>query len=101
MWLECLKQPERLGDAKREASLVHPRFTESEHPSSTINIRPLDPTFGPDLRDFHNTLRLEISTTLPVASLYYTLNGSDPSPENYDGAGFEFKDFAIIFVAFM
>ena len=89
MRLECLEQPERFGDATREASRIHPPFAENEHLGSAIDIRPLDPTFGPNLQEFHNTLRLEISTTLPVATLYYTLNGSDPSPENYDGAGFE------------
>ena len=79
-------QPERLGDSTRESGRAPP---ELEHPSSTINIRPLAPTFGSGSREFRDTLRLEISTANPARILYYTLNGSDPSPENYDGAGYE------------
>jgi hypothetical protein len=76
-----------LGDSTRESGRAPP---ELEHPSSTINIRPLGPTFGGSgSREFRDTLALEISTANPVQFLYYTLNGSDPSPENHDGAGYE------------
>jgi hypothetical protein len=55
--------------------------------ASAINIRPLGKTFGRELRDFEGTLLLEISTSSRVKAFYYTLNGSEPSPHNYDGSG--------------
>ena len=65
-------------------------YTKSSPPAptaSTISIRPLEKTFGPELRDFQSTLHLEIGTSHPVRCLYYTLNGSRPSPDDYDGSG--------------
>ncbi len=56
-------------------------------PGSIISIRPLGKTFGSELRDFEGTLHLEIGTSHPVRSLYYTLNGSDPTPDYYVGYG--------------
>jgi hypothetical protein len=56
-------------------------------PGSIISIRPLGKTFGSELRDFEGTLHLEIGTSHPVRSLYYTLNGSDPTPDYYVGSG--------------
>jgi hypothetical protein len=70
--------PERAGNST--ASPTHP-------PSSIISFKPLGKLFGTGLRDFESDLHLEISTSYPVRSLYYTLNGSTPSIENFDGSG--------------
>ena len=53
-----------------------------------IKIIPLEKTFGPELRDFHDTLHLEINTLQPgVKTLLYTLDGSEPNLHRFDGSG--------------
>jgi hypothetical protein len=53
-----------------------------------IKIIPLEKTFGPELRDFHDTLHLEINTLQPgVKTVLYTLDGSEPNLHRFDGSG--------------